>query len=317
MIRKAIYIIMYICISAITHLGHAETIWYQSELGRDTSKIDVLYYISTEVLSAKDSTGSVSWQSLLTPEDLKAMNGEVAWIERNMFNDHFNVSAPFYHQYTFDAIWQLKPKQFAKLYKKVAEEACEAFDYYMEHVNKGRPFILAGFSQGGAITLDILRHMTDEQYSRMIACYTLGYRLSKKDLKHRHIKAATGETDRGVVISFNSVQTTDAIWSHIAKDAAACINPINWRTDETPATFTFKETTNEVHVDKQSNVLIIKTDNPAFYHSYYDKAPFFLDAGVSRDNMHHWDLQFYSKQIHDNALKRAKFISLPTSTEHQ
>lgn len=284
-----------------------DSLWYQPSTNRDPGKVDVLYFVSTEVLSTKDSTGQVAWQSQLIPEDLNAMIHEVEWVEKNMFKgEDFNVWAPFYHQYTFDAIWQLDSLTMVEVTKDAISDACDAFDYYMEHANDGRPFILAGFSQGAVMAVNVLKHMTDEQYQRMIACYSLGCQVTAEDLRNPHIKAATGETDRGVVISFNSVQNTDAIWRHIAGNPATCINPVNWRTDETPATFTFKSTTNEVHVDQNRNVLVVKSDDPEFYYKYYDKATFFLDAGVSRDNLHHWDLQFYKDMIHDNALKRAK-----------
>lgn len=280
--------------------------WYEAANAYDSTKIDVLYLVSTEVLSATDSLGNVAWQSQLTPSDLKGINAEIAWIENNMFHDDFNISAPIYHQYTFDAIIKQSKKDFAVTYSNVAAEVIDAFDYYMEHKNNGRPFILAGFSQGAMYTLDILKHMTDSQFSRMIACYTIGYRLSADDLKHPHIKAATCETDKGVVISFNSVQNRKAIWPFVTKDAAVCINPVNWKTDSTPATFSFDGTTNTIHIDKKKNVLIVETDKPSSYHSFYDAAPFFLNAGVSRDNLHHWDLLFYAQMIHDNAMKRAK-----------
>lgn len=301
------YSVLIILASGLMSFGDAaESLsWYQARNTYDPEKIDVLYFVSTEVLSAKDSLGNVAWQSQLVPQDVEAMKQEIAWIENNMFYDNFNLSAPYYHQYTFDAIWQLDKNQFGDVYNNVASEAIQAFDYYMEHENKGRPFILAGYSQGAMITVDLLKHMTDEQYSRMIACYTIGYRLTANDLSHPHIKAATGEEDNGVVISFNSVQNTDAIWQFVADSAATCINPVNWKTDATPATFTFDGMKNEVRIDKQKNVLVVKTDTPSQYYDYYSKATFFANAGVSRDNLHHWDLLFYSNMIHDNALKRA------------
>lgn len=282
-----------------------DAMWYNAKNAYDAEKIDVLYFVSTDVLSAKDSAGQVVWQSQLVPTDMSAINGELAYVESNFFSGNFNFIAPYYHQFTFDAIWQLDRARFDSVYSNVAREACAAFDSYMERKNNGRPFILAGFSQGAMLTLDVLKHMTDEQLSQMIACYTMGYRLTADDLSHPHVKAATGETDRGVVISFNSTQTKDAIWPFVAEGAATCINPVNWRTDATPASFTFDGTTNEVHVDTTANVLIVKTDKPQYYYDYYDKATFFGDANVSRDNLHHWDLLFYSSMIHDNALKRA------------
>lgn len=283
----------------------SDSLWYDSLNEYDTAKIDVLYFVSTEVLSAKDTAGQTLWQSLLVPEDLVNIDAEIKWVGKNMFYDDFNLLAPYYHQFTFDALRLLDHEQMADVYRKVADEACAAFDSYMSHSNHGRPFVLAGFSQGAMLTLDILKHMTEQQLSQMIACYTIGYRLSAEDLQHPNIQAATGERDRGVVISFNSTQTLEAIWSHVTAGAATCINPVNWCTDATPATFTFRGTNNEVHVDTVSNVLLVKTDNPSYYHRYYDKAPFFLEVGVHPDNLHHWDLLFYGSMIHDNALKRA------------
>lgn len=291
---------------SIESIWDAPTMWYQSEKPYDTAKIDVIYLVSTEVFSAVDSAGNVVWQSQLTPADRTSITGEMAWIEQNMFYDNFNIVAPYYHQFTFDAITKLTQNQFDSIYKKVAIDVCEAFDYYMEHNNQGRRFILAGFSQGAMLTLDLLRHMTDKQYEHMIACYTLGYRLSTADLQHPHIKAAQGEKDNGVVISFNSTQSPDAIWPLVSEGAATCINPVNWHTDATPAKFTFEGTTNEVHVDETSHALIVTSDTPSYFDGFYDAAPFFLQAGVSRKNLHHWDLLFYTSHIHDNALLRAK-----------
>lgn len=281
--------------------------WYQSKTQYDSNGIDVFYLVSTEVLSATDSTDSTTlWQSQLIPSDRVAIEGEMAWVERNMFYKDFNLIAPYYHQFTFDAISKLRPQQMDSVCQKISQEICDAFDYYMEHSNNGRPFVLAGFSQGAMLTLDILRHMTNEQYSRMIACYTIGYRLTAEDLQHPHIRAASGQKDNGVVISFNSTQNKDAIWPFVSEGAAACINPVNWHTDATPAEFTFDGTANVVYVDEDSHVLLVSTDKPSYYDSFYDAAPFFLDAGISRKNLHHWDLLFYASNIHDNALLRAQ-----------
>lgn len=281
------------------------SMWYQSESPFSPDKTDVIYFVSTDVLSARDKDGNVAWQSQLIPSDVEALREEIEDVEGNMFYNDFNFSAPYYHQFTFDAIWQLSRKDFKTIYGNVAKEACDAFDYYMDKVNRGRPFVLAGYSQGAMLTVEILKHMTDEQYSRMIACYTMGYRLSAEDLVHPHIKAATGETDKGVTISYNSVQTRDAVWPFLTEGAATCINPVNWKTDSTPAQFTYDGTANEVHVDSQSHVLLVRTDNPQYFYEYYRKSPFYDDAGVSHDNLHHWDRLFYSRMIHDNALKRA------------
>lgn len=279
--------------------------WYEPLSAYDPDNVDVLYIASTDVLSAVDENGDVSWQTLLTDEDKAAIRGEIEWVESNMFSDGFNLSSPYYHQFTFDAISGLDSDEFDEVFGKVSEEVCEAFDYYMAHENNGREFIIAGFSQGAMLCLDLLRHMSDEEYSRMIACYSLGYRLSAEDLRHPHIKAATGAGDRGVVVSFNSTLTREAIWPFVSDGAAACINPVNWQTDTTQATFYFNGTCSTVSIDPETQVLLVQPEDTGFVSDFYELAPFFLDAGVSRDNLHHWDLLFYPSLIHDNALLRA------------
>jgi hypothetical protein len=61
------------------------------------------------------------------------------------------------------------------------------------------------------LVLDLLKHMTDEQYNRMVAAYAIGYRITEEDCKNKHICPAKGETETGVTISFNSALT------HIAR----------------------------------------------------------------------------------------------------
>lgn len=291
---------------AADSLWSSPAMWYATDSLYDSCKVDVLYFVSTEVLSAHDSLGDVVWQSQLIPADKAAMTGEMAWIEKNMFYRDFNLFAPYYHQYTFDAIWQLPRPQFDSVYQQVAHEACLAFDAYMADANQGRPFVLAGFSQGAMLTLDVLRHMTDEQFAQMVACYCIGYRLNADDLRHPHIRPAEGADDHGVVISFNSTQSVEGIWPFVTEGAVTCINPVNWRTDATPAAFLFDTTHVTLHVDSAEHVLMVATDAPDYYRAFYDAAPFFLQAGVHRDNMHHWDLLFYPAYIHDNALLRAR-----------
>lgn len=283
-----------------------EDMWYQTETEFDTNKVDVLYFVSTDVLSAEDEDGNEVWQSQLTDDDKAAMDEELRFVERNIFCHDFNLSAPYYHQFTFNSVWKLDRKSFDDVFRQVSSEACEAFDYYMKNMNKGRAYILAGFSQGAMLTVDILKHMTDEQFSRMIACYTIGYRLTADDLKHPHIQPAQGEHDCGVVISFNSSQTRASIWPFVSEGAATCINPVNWKTDTTPATFTYDGTTNTVSADSVTHTLLIHTDTPSYFHNYYDQATFYQDAQVSTDNLHHWDLLFYTHPLHDNALNRSK-----------
>ena len=71
----------------------------------------------------------------------------------------------------------------------------------------------------------------------MIAAYCLGDSLTKQYLEENpHVKAAQSEDDLGVVVSWNAEGPGNkGKASLVVAPGAVAINPLNWRTDGTPA----------------------------------------------------------------------------------
>ena len=115
-----------------------------------------------------------------------------------------------------------------------------ALDYYFERLNQGRPYFLAGHSQGSRLSYMVLSEYMKEHpdyYKNMIAAYCLGDSLTKQYLEDNpHIKAAQASDDLGVVVSWNT-EGKDSIGhdSLVVAPGAVSINPLNWRTDDIPA----------------------------------------------------------------------------------
>lgn len=275
----------------------SENSWYQSDTTTDQELVDVFYICSTKVLKSFNSRGKEVFRAELNPEEMATLKGEMDFA-RKMFGDSLNFFAPYYHQFTLGSL-SLPDRKFESNYSKVRKELLNGFDYYMEHLNGGRRFIVAGFSQGAMLTLDVLKHMTDEQYSRMVAAYMIGYRLSEEDLQHPHVKPADDAYGTGEVISFNTMADTDALWHLLNDDAATCINPLNWKTDSTPATLVFQGDTTSLSINTEYNVVIAGDLDPEKYHF----TP--LDPLCPEGNYHHWDLLFYRESIRENAMQRA------------
>ncbi len=282
----------------------ADSAWYKAKDTISSGKIDLLYLVSTDVVSATDASGNKVYRARLTSEDRRVIGAELAYVEANIGQGDFNYIAPYYHQFTFESI-NLPSDSFQLEYNKVVKEVCEAFDYYMKNMNQGRKFALVGFSQGGMLVLDVLKHMTAGQYRRMVAAYAMGYRISADDLKCGNIVPASDETTPGVTVSYNSVLDTAAVWPFVAGGAVAAINPVNWKTDSTSATFTYGGNNNMVHLDPSTNLLVVETAKADDYRSWNNN-PVYQSANVSPDCLHHWDLLFYTTYIHDNILKRAQ-----------
>ena len=268
--------------------GQAE--WYKSET---SAAADVFYICSTDVLSAGDGV----YTARLTEEDKYQLGREMDFAQK-MFGSEFNFYSPYYHQFTLEAAGLAKA-DFDAVWEDVASEIKEDFNYYLRHFNRGRPFILAGFSQGAMGVLELLKAMDDETYERLVAAYMIGYRLSEEDLEHPHIVAAQDAGGRGVTVSFNSVASPNAVWPLVSEDAATCINPLNWTTDSTPEPLFFRGDTATVRVDPGTRTLVVSGLDTAKY-----RFPI-LDGYTPAGNLHHWDILFYAPAIHDNALLRA------------
>lgn len=269
----------------------------------DPDKIDLIYLVSTEVLSARDEEGRPLYQSTLSEEDRLFIDQELDYVARHYDQGDFNFLAPYYHQYTFEAIL-LPDTLFAATYEQVRQEVFATLDYYLEHINHGRRFALVGFSQGAMLTADVLKHFSSDQLRNMVGAYLLGFGLNEEDLACPNIIPATGEEGFGHTITFNSVMNAEATWPWVHNQAATAINPVNWRTDDLPALFTFYDDTLSVRLDTTLHELIVTIPDPKPFHDFILSNPAYKMAGISPDCLHRWDLLFYSQQIHDNILRR-------------
>lgn len=274
----------------------------------DNDKIDLIYLVSTEVLSAKDSANAVVYQSTLSADDRKTIDAELAFAERNFSKGDFNFLAPYYHQYTFEAV-TLPDSAFQTVYDKVKDEVNGIIDYYLTHINNGRKFAIVGFSQGAMLTVDVLKHCRKEALQNMVGAYLIGYGINDEDINCENITPATGEDGFGHTISFNSVMTGDATWSFVYNNATAAINPVNWTIDATPATIEFEGQTITVTLDQNLHELIADIPDKTPFYDFMNSNPAYKMADVHQGCLHRWDLLFYTQQIHDNIIKRAKLTA--------
>lgn len=278
--------------------------WFSDGSVTDAGKPDVFYIVSTDVLGSRDADGKVCYNAVLSDSEREALTAEMMYA-RGMFGDSVNFFSPYYHQFTLEAL-DLDSTAFESAFASVVKETGEAFGYYMKHLNGGRPYILAGFSQGAMAVRELLLGMDESEYSSLVAAYLMGYKVMEGDLNSPCIVPAATSSDTGVIVTFNSVSDTTAVWPFVSDGAAACINPVNWCTDATPADFVFEGDSLSVKVDTARNVLLVDGLEPGRY-----SFPV-MDAFCPPGNLHHWDLLFYKDAIRRNALERFRaFKSSP------
>lgn len=148
-----------------------------------------------------------------------------------------NFYSPYYRHITLNTWATLNEDTIKRRYHAISfVDIQNAFNHYLTHYNQGRPFILAGFSQGGKSVVELMKTLPANLRDKLIASYVLGYKVTPDDVTQAPwIVAAQDSTDTGVTICYNSVSDVQYVKPIISGQNVMCINPVNWRTDATPA----------------------------------------------------------------------------------
>ena len=193
--------------------------------------VDVFYiYPTTNWYTNPNATGP----EISTIDNTSMRTGAMQAYERqaSLFEPLANIYAPYYRQMD---MW---PKDRDKIMAGIPTTDCTAaFDYYIKHFNDGRPFILAGHSQGSTILTNLLAgYLKDNPtvYNRMIAAYVIGYTVNDTYLANNpHLKFAVGSNDTGVIVSYNTETPNVPIGGNPVHNAdTISINPLSWSRSE-------------------------------------------------------------------------------------
>lgn len=247
--------------------------------------------------------------------DLRSKADVQIRINAGVFTDEANLYAPYYRQASIELLW-ISPSEGDKLLSAGYQDVISAFEYYMQHFNKGRPFILAGFSQGSMALLNLMEQKFDNPAWRkqLVAAYLIGYSVTDEDLqKYPWLKMAQGETDTGVIVSYNT-QLPGYGYSYVLKKGAKGINPVSWKTDSSVApakehkgAVIFDIVTGEkkeevpnlsnVWLEKETGALAVEVDAEKYNASQSVFAP-----GI----LHMYDYMFFYNNLKDNVKKRVQ-----------
>jgi len=158
----------------------------------------------------------------------------------SVFKPVANIYAPYNRQVDAKFKSTLPISQQLKLEAGIpTSDAVSAFTYYLEHLNGGRPFILAGHSQGSNLIANILSGYMRQNptlYGRMVAAYVIGYSITGDYLSENpQLKFAHGPDDTGAIISYNTEATVMHAQNPVTMPGGVAINPITWTTSEQAA----------------------------------------------------------------------------------
>lgn len=223
-------------------------------------------------------------------------------LQASVFNASCRVFAPRYRQAVVDVFYH-ESADGEKALDLAYSDVKRAFEFYLKNHNQGRPFIIAGHSQGTHHTRRLLREMIDttDLRKQLVAAYVIGFTLV--DTLYTNLEICSSPEQTGCYVTWMTYKQgfmPKGRW-HLGTQS---INPLTWKLDTTLVTVDeFSSTvvfnpkkirTRPISVriaDIGGNVLWVKT-----------KAPWFR----MMKNLHVADYGLFYMEIRQNVADKVK-----------
>jgi hypothetical protein len=150
--------------------------------------------------------------------------------QASVFNGCCRIYAPRYRQATLYAFMDQEGNG-AKALELAYNDVLASFEHYLARWNDGRPFILAGHSQGSYHLNRLLRERLagSPEEARFVAAYLVGASVSEAAYQNLSIDVCGDEQATGCFVVWNSVGPNAR--RHRSGDDFICVNPLSWRHD--------------------------------------------------------------------------------------
>ncbi len=298
--------------------------WYR--IPEITREVDTFFVYPTEYLASNED--EPDYAALDNPVMVDGVENIDYPLLASVYEDSTNLFMPYYRQASLrvqvDAWRKTGDMRNALKDHSPYADITAALDYYFENYNNGRPFIIASHSQGSGICSLVLENYFREHpdyYERMVAAYLIGFSITKDDLEaNPHLKFASGESDTGVIISWNTEgpkNIEENAANAVVRPNAICINPLNWKLDDTYApagenlgSLVVNEETNELSIgDIGADAQIVPERGVILTNADYEPMTG-MDDIFGPQSFHNGDYTFYYNNIKDNVAKRiAAYLS--------
>jgi len=279
--------------------------------------IDVIFFYPTTYTGGlRKSRHQRDWNASVsdTKTNLKTDKGAIQY-QASIFNGAGRVFAPRYRQAHLHAFFTKKDTDSARQALDLAyEDTKAAFKYYLEHWNNGRPFIIAGHSQGARHAMFLVREMIEGKAleSQLVAAYIVGWPVKTNFFKT--LKPCQSLEQTNCFCSWRTWERNYGLRKFTRQSPGngggfeqdvVCTNPLTWTTTE------------KVYAPKSLNLGgVIRpfekiypqvTDAEVYKGVLLARRPKFKGSILfQRKNYHIGDLNLYYINVRTNAQARSK-----------
>ncbi|HMV79889.1 MAG TPA: DUF3089 domain-containing protein [Leptospiraceae bacterium] len=262
--------------------------------------VDVFFIHPTTYLHGKLWNADIESESLNERTDKGTIRHQAS-----VFNSSAKVYSPRYRQAVLQSFLE-ESENAEKAIDFAYQDVKNAFDHYIQKSSRGRPFILAGHSQGARHSSRLLKEVITkdtEILKRLVAAYAIGMPYSEKDAD---LRACESETDTGCLINWNTYLYGERPSRLKEKfSQSLCINPLTWKRDEesAPSRMNRGSTDNSFKKIYPENTDAKCDGGILWVHKPAQGKYTVLERGK---NYHVADYSFFYMNIRENAEKRAE-----------
>ena len=193
------------------------------------SMVDV-FFIHPTTYTEKNFSG---WNASLDDEKLNNKTDKTTILyQASVFNEDCRVFAPRYKQAHIQSFF-IDPEISKKYFDIAYQDIKEAFLYYLENYNNGRPIIIAAHSQGTVHAARLLKEFFDDKplLNKLVCAYIIGMPVPEKYFNSIPVCDNADQTKCFVSWrTFKKGYIPDFVKKE--KEKIAVVNPLNWKTTE-------------------------------------------------------------------------------------
>lgn len=195
-----------------------------------SKKADVFYIYPTLLTNKKDTNWNSDVENLEIRKDI--IEYPIA-LQASAWAAAGNIYAPFYRQTHYRIFVEPFKKQGLEAWELAYRDVSDAFAYYLEHYNQGKPIIIAAHSQGSFHAIRLLKEFFDGQplQKKLIVAYLAGANLFADEFKNIPLLETPNAV--GGFVSWNTYKMNKFPKDYeMVFKGRATINPITWDTSE-------------------------------------------------------------------------------------
>lgn len=204
---------------------------------QSTAKADVFFIHPTSYL--RKTQLSTGWNADITDEIINQKTDEGAIKNQaTIFNGSCRVYAPRYRQAFISAYFVKDKLKREKALQVAYKDVKNAFEYYLQHYNNGRPIIVASHSQGTTHAVKLMKDFFDgtDLQKQLIAAYLIG--MDVYDTLYSTLKPCNNADETGCYMSWRTYAVNYFPPGYVPPNRYAVnTNPLNWKTDSTYADY--------------------------------------------------------------------------------